>query len=409
MTDQPHPAARDPRVVVVPLPSTGEEEAASDRPDEAGSADDEDVRGMVAQPAKVMRIGTMVKQLLDEVRSAPLDDAARARLAEVHERSLHELEEGLSPELFHDPYGEEPLSTSKAEFEKLLAEYSGDFGAFREGEIVEATVLRVTDAAVILEFGFKSEGAVALDEFKEVPEVGSAVEDFDVAIIGGGINGCGTFRDLCAQGVRCLLIERDDFCAGASSASSRLMHGGLKYLETGEFRLVRESATERNMLLSTAPHVVSALPCIVPVRSWSGGILGSIARFFRMDAKLKDRGFLITALGLGVGVRLTADEGVGDGQGAGIGSVLEEAFLAIEPADVEGEPGGRHDHDHRHREQDQDLTGLPPRARETQPVWLQLPARHQFCTIVTSDVSPSRPFMSLGRNCGMSGTTRSWW
>jgi glycerol-3-phosphate dehydrogenase len=124
------------------------------------------------------------------------------------------------------------------------------------------------------------------------------VAEFDVAIIGGGINGCGTFRDLCAQGVKCLLVERDDFAAGASSASSRLMHGGLKYLETGEFRLVRESLTERNMLLSTAPHVVSALPCIVPVRSWMGGVVGSIARFLRIKSKLNDRGYLITALGL---------------------------------------------------------------------------------------------------------------
>ncbi len=105
MTDEPRPAARDPRVVVVPLPEAGGDETVPDRPDEAADADegdDEDVRGMVAQPAKVMRIGTMVKQLLDEVRSAPLDDAARARLAEVHERSLHELEEGLSPELIEE-------------------------------------------------------------------------------------------------------------------------------------------------------------------------------------------------------------------------------------------------------------------------------------------------------------------
>jgi len=57
---------------------------------------------MVGQPAKVMRIGTMVKQLLDEVRSAPLDDNARVRLAEVHERSLRELEDGLSPELLEE-------------------------------------------------------------------------------------------------------------------------------------------------------------------------------------------------------------------------------------------------------------------------------------------------------------------
>jgi len=77
-----------PRVVVV-SPSDGPE------PEDAP----EDIGSLVEQPAKVMRIGTMIKQLLDEVRSAPLDDAARIRLAEIHERSLHELEEGLSPEL----------------------------------------------------------------------------------------------------------------------------------------------------------------------------------------------------------------------------------------------------------------------------------------------------------------------
>jgi hypothetical protein len=63
---------------------------------------EEDPSVMVGQPAKVMRIGTMVKQLLDEVRSAPLDDNARARLAEVHERSMRELEDGLSPELLEE-------------------------------------------------------------------------------------------------------------------------------------------------------------------------------------------------------------------------------------------------------------------------------------------------------------------
>lgn len=124
------------------------------------------------------------------------------------------------------------------------------------------------------------------------------IEDFDVIILGAGINGCGTYRDLCAQGVKCLLIEREDFCAGASAASSRLMHGGLKYLETGEFRLVRESLTERNMLLATAPHLVHPLECVVPVHSVFGGIIGSVARFLRIKAKLSDRGFLITDLGL---------------------------------------------------------------------------------------------------------------
>ncbi|AEE47706.1 bacterial proteasome activator family protein [Cellulomonas fimi] len=82
-----------PRVVVVPAPGAG-------RGPEAGAEEErEDVTDLVGEPAKVMRIGTMIKQLLDEVRSAPLDDVARARLAEVHERSLKELEDGLSPEL----------------------------------------------------------------------------------------------------------------------------------------------------------------------------------------------------------------------------------------------------------------------------------------------------------------------
>lgn len=126
----------------------------------------------------------------------------------------------------------------------------------------------------------------------------SEIETFDVVIIGGGINGCGTFRDLCLQGVRCLLLEREDFCAGASGASSRLMHGGLKYLETGQFRLVKEALTERNMLLATAPHYVTALECVVPVTSVWGGIGGAITRLFGARKALKDRGWLLTALGL---------------------------------------------------------------------------------------------------------------
>ncbi|MEQ8922500.1 MAG: glycerol-3-phosphate dehydrogenase/oxidase [Marinovum algicola] len=124
------------------------------------------------------------------------------------------------------------------------------------------------------------------------------VRDVDVLILGGGINGCGTFRELCAQGVNCLLLERTDFCAGASAASSRLMHGGLKYLETGEFRLVRESAEERNRLLKNAAHYVRPLPSILPLRSRFGGILPSVLRFFRLKAALNDRGTLITRLGL---------------------------------------------------------------------------------------------------------------
>jgi len=126
----------------------------------------------------------------------------------------------------------------------------------------------------------------------------SEVAQTDVLVIGGGINGAGTFRDLCEQGVDCVLIERGDFCSGASAASSRLMHGGLKYLETGEFRLVRESLVERNRLLANAPHVVSPLPTILPLRSRFGGIGPSVLRFLGRKAELRDRGSVITRLGL---------------------------------------------------------------------------------------------------------------
>lgn len=119
-----------------------------------------------------------------------------------------------------------------------------------------------------------------------------------VLIIGGGINGCGLFRDLAEQGVDVTLVEKADFCSGASAASSRLMHGGIKYLETGEFRLVAQSARERNLLLANAAHYVRPLETVLPVTSVLGGIVPSIRRFFGLKARLADRGALIIRLGL---------------------------------------------------------------------------------------------------------------
>ena len=121
---------------------------------------------------------------------------------------------------------------------------------------------------------------------------------YQVLIIGAGINGCGLFRDLCLQGVDCLMIERGDICQGASAAPSRLIHGGIKYLETGEFRLVRESAVERNRLLRNAPHYVKPLETVLPVRSWFGGIAASAMRFFGLKTTMADRGALIVEVGL---------------------------------------------------------------------------------------------------------------
>ncbi|MGM8930610.1 glycerol-3-phosphate dehydrogenase/oxidase [Salinicola halophyticus] len=119
-----------------------------------------------------------------------------------------------------------------------------------------------------------------------------------VLIIGAGINGAGLFRDLALQGVDVLIVDKQDFCAGASAAPSRLIHGGLKYLETGEFRLVAQSTRERNLLLRNAPHVVHPLRTAMPTHSWFGGIWPSIQRFFRRPAKIDDRGILISELGL---------------------------------------------------------------------------------------------------------------
>ncbi|GBQ83768.1 glycerol-3-phosphate dehydrogenase/oxidase [Asaia krungthepensis] len=121
---------------------------------------------------------------------------------------------------------------------------------------------------------------------------------FDVTIIGAGINGVGLFRELAMQGINVLLIDRDDICAGASAAPSRLIHGGIKYLETGEFRLVAQSTLERNLLLRNAPHLVTPLPTVIPIHSWFGGIVPSIRRFLGRKAKLADRGVLITEIGM---------------------------------------------------------------------------------------------------------------
>ena len=93
----------------------------------------------------------------------------------------------------------------------------------------------------------------------------------------------------------------------------------------------------------------------------------------------------------------------------GVSGVLEEALLAVEPPEVERQAGGGHDADERHREEDEDLALGRTSAPTSRAAVVASSHRHQFATIVTSDVSPSRPFMSLGRNCGMIGMTRSWW
>jgi glycerol-3-phosphate dehydrogenase len=88
--------------------------------------------------------------------------------------------------------------------------------------------------------------------------------DYDLAIIGGGINGTGLARDAAGRGLRVLLVEMNDLASGTSSASSKLIHGGLRYLEHGAFRLVREALNEREVLLRMAPHLIRPMRFVLP-------------------------------------------------------------------------------------------------------------------------------------------------
>jgi glycerol-3-phosphate dehydrogenase len=92
-----------------------------------------------------------------------------------------------------------------------------------------------------------------------------AQQTFDLIVIGGGINGAGVVRDAALRGLAVLLIDQGDFCGGATSWSTRLVHGGLRYLEYFEFNLVRESLREREILLRTAPHLVKPLLLTIPI------------------------------------------------------------------------------------------------------------------------------------------------
>ncbi|MGV7032992.1 glycerol-3-phosphate dehydrogenase [Methylobacterium symbioticum] len=90
---------------------------------------------------------------------------------------------------------------------------------------------------------------------------------YDLAVIGGGVNGCGIARDAAGRGARVVLFERADLAAGTSSASTKLIHGGLRYLEQYAFRLVREALAERAVLWRNAPHIVWPLRFVLPYQS----------------------------------------------------------------------------------------------------------------------------------------------
>jgi glycerol-3-phosphate dehydrogenase len=122
--------------------------------------------------------------------------------------------------------------------------------------------------------------------------------DVSVLIIGGGINGIGLFDELALQGVDVVLVEKADFCSGTSSAMTRIIHGGLRYLENAELRLVREALLERNRLFRNAPHYVKSMPTTIPIFNWMSGIVGGIWNLLNWPTKPGNRGALLIKTGL---------------------------------------------------------------------------------------------------------------
>lgn len=122
--------------------------------------------------------------------------------------------------------------------------------------------------------------------------------DIDVLIIGGGINGAGTFLDLAINDAKVLLIDKGDFCSGTSATSSHMAHGGIRYLENGEFRLVREAVAERNRMIQNSPHMVKPLPTVIPIFKFWSGLLNAPFKFLNLLDKPSERGALVIKIGL---------------------------------------------------------------------------------------------------------------
>jgi glycerol-3-phosphate dehydrogenase len=122
----------------------------------------------------------------------------------------------------------------------------------------------------------------------------------DVCVLGGGINGLSVFRELALQGVNVLLVEQADYCSGASAALSRMVHGGLRYLENGEFSLVKESLVERDRLLRNAPHYVAPLPTTVPIFDTFSGLANGVVRFLGLTRRPSRRGTIAIKTGIGI-------------------------------------------------------------------------------------------------------------
>jgi glycerol-3-phosphate dehydrogenase len=107
-----------------------------------------------------------------------------------------------------------------------------------------------------------------------------ADEEFDVLVVGGGVTGAGVALDAASRGFKTALVEKADFASGTSSKSSKMVHGGIRYLQQREFRLVYENLAERQRLLDNAPHLVSPLPFLIPLFGKDGVVAKTVARSY---------------------------------------------------------------------------------------------------------------------------------
>ena len=184
----------------------------------------------------------------------------------------------ISPELLHDPYGEEEMDVTRDDFEAMLEEFGGDMQDAREGEIVTARILSLTDASVILEFGFKSEGAVPLDEFKEPSELSpgdqvevllESLEDEDGVVVlskrkadflrvwerikeayEADLPVTGTLARKIKGGVTVDLMGVDAFLPGSQIALRRVPHIEDLIGETYQFKIIKLNKRRRNIVVS---------------------------------------------------------------------------------------------------------------------------------------------------------------
>ena len=115
-----------------------------------------------------------------------------------------------------------------------------------------------------------------------------ASERFDVVVVGGGVTGCGVALDAAARGLRTALVEAEDFASGTSSKSSKLVHGGLRYLQQRDYRLVYEALHERQRLLTNAPHLVHRLPFLIPLFGRDGVVAETVAKAYSTALWLYD-------------------------------------------------------------------------------------------------------------------------